>query len=99
MKHLLILALMATTSTVFAEPVHYIKLKFTQSSFTLSIAQHIKDSSNTFYLTIPTTKKFYDSVKKGETVKEKFKAASFFISGNLGSRKIIVADKFIKDEW
>lgn len=45
--------------------VHYLTLKFTQSSFTLSISQHIKDAANSFTLTMPTTKEFYDSVKEG----------------------------------
>lgn len=85
-------------STEQTETVHYLTLKCTQSSFTLSIAQHLKDSANTFYITLPTTKKFYNSVKVGDVLGEKFKTASFLISGNIGSRKIYVDKKFTKRE-
>lgn len=98
MKKLIAIAVLAALLPVNAETVHYITLKFTQSSFTLSIKQHLKDSFNTFYLTLPTTKKFYDSVKVGDVLGDKFKTATFILSGNIGSRKIIVEKKFTKDE-
>ena len=86
--------------TVFAqaETVHYIRLKFTQSSFSFRITQHIKDAANTFYITLPTTKKFYDSVKVGQVLREKFKEATFLLSGHIGSRKVIVDEKFTREE-
>lgn len=80
------------------ETVHYITLKFTQSSFTLSISQHIKDKANTFYVTLPTTKKFYDSVKEGDLLNSKFKTATFLLDGHIGSRKVYVHKKFTKQE-
>ena len=80
------------------ETVYYIKLKFTQSSFTLDIGQHIKDAANSFYVTLPTTKRFYDSVEKGDLLNSKFKTATFLLNGNIGSRKVYVEDKFIKTE-
>lgn len=78
--------------------VHYLTLKFTQSSFTLSISQHIKDAANSFTLTMPTTKEFYDSVKEGDELASKFKGASFLLSGNIGSRKVIVEKKYTRKE-
>lgn len=98
MKKLIVAVMVMLASCLNAETVHYITLKFTQSSFTLSLSQHIKDSANTFYLTIPTTKKFYDSVKEGQVLGSKFKGASFLINGNIGSRKVIVDKKFTKEE-
>ena len=80
------------------ETVHYVTLKFTQSSVTLSIKQHIKDHCNAFSFTFPTTKQFYDSVKEGEEISGKFKTATFLLSGNIGKRKVIVEKKFIRQE-
>ena len=88
----------ADTSQVQTQTVHYVTLKFTQSSFTLSIRQHIKDSANAFSFTFPTTKQFYDSVKEGQEISSKFKTASFLLSGNIGSRKVVVEKKFTKQE-
>ena len=98
MKKLLFTLMVLTSATTFAERVYYIKLKFTQSSFTLNLVQHWKDSANAFSITIPTTKKFYDSVKVNQELSSKFKTASFLINGRIGNRKIIVEDKFFKDE-
>lgn len=80
------------------ETVHYVTLKFTQSSFTLSISQHIKDSVNALTFTFPTTERFYNSVRVGEEISSKFKTASFLLSGNIGSRKVVVEDKFTREE-
>lgn len=78
--------------------VHYISLEFKQSSFTLSIGQHIRDAANAFSITIPTTKEFYNSVSVGDELGSKFKGASFILSGNIGKRKVIVKDKFTRKE-
>ena len=78
--------------------VHYLSLEFKQSSFTLSIGQHIRDAANAFSITIPTTKEFYNSVSVGDELGSKFKGASFILSGNIGKRKVIVKDKFTRKE-
>ena len=78
--------------------VHYLSLEFKQSSFTLSIGQHIRDAANSFSITIPTTKEFYNSVRVGDELGSKFKSASFILSGNIGKRKVIVKDKFTRKE-
>ena len=78
--------------------VHYLSLEFRQSSFTLSIGQHIRDAANAFSITIPTTKEFYNSVRVGDELGSKFKGASFILSGNIGRRKVIVKEKFTRKE-
>lgn len=88
----------ALSSSYETETVHYITLKFTQSSFTLDIGQHIKDHFNAFSITFPTTKKFYDSVSIGEELDSKFKTATFILSGHIGSRKVYVENKFTRQE-
>ena len=98
MKKLLFSFLIMTTASAFAEKVYYVTLRFTQSSYTLNLWQHVKDKANEFSLTIPTTKKFYDSVKVNQELRKKFKKASLLISGNIGERKIIVDRKFVREE-
>ena len=97
-KKLIAIALLALSTASYAETVHYVTLKFTQSSFTLSLRQHIKDAYNAFSITLPTTKKFYDSVKVGQELDSKFKTATLLLSGHWGSRKVIVENKFTKEE-
>lgn len=98
MKKLIFCLLILVGSIIHADQVHYVTLKFQQSSFSLSISQHIKDAANAFSITLPTTKKFYDSVKIGQELGSKFKTSSFLLNGNIGSRKVIVENKFVKDE-
>lgn len=77
-------------------PVHHVTFEFTQSSFTLNIAQHIRNAANAFDFTVPVTEEFYNSVRKGQELQSKFKTASFILGGHIGSRKVYVKDKFIK---
>ena len=99
MKKLAIVLLMCIAAfAVNAETVHYVELEFTQSSFTLSLRQHIKDACNAFSITLPTTKKFYDSVKVGQELDSKFKMATFLLSGHIGNRKVTVKNKFVREE-
>ncbi len=77
-----------------ASTSYYLTLEFVQSSFTLNIGQHIRDSANSFTITMPTTKEFYDSVKIGDVIGDKFKAASFVLTGHIGKRKVVVKNKF-----
>jgi hypothetical protein len=58
----------------------------------------LKDAANALSITIPTTKKFYDSLQVNQELSSKSKTASFLIKGRIGKRKIIVEDKFFKDE-
>ena len=88
----------AETEKVGKVTVHYLTIEFKQTSFTLSISQHIKDAANAFSITLPTTEKFYNSVKVGDELGSKFKGASFVLSGHIGSRKVVVKDKFTKME-
>ena len=98
MKRMLAIALLSLATATHAETVHYVTLKFTQSSFTLNLRQHIKDAYNAFSITLPTTKKFYDAVKVGQELDSKFKTATLLLSGHWGSRKVIVENKFTKEE-
>ena len=82
--------------TVTKVPVYHVTFEFTQSSFTLNIAQHIRNAANAFDFTVPVTKEFYDSVHEGQKLDSKFKTASFILGGHIGNRVINVKQKFIK---
>lgn len=77
-------------------PVYHITLEFSQRSFTLNIAQHIRNAANAFEFTFPTTKEFYDSVEENQELASNFKTASFILGGHIGSRVITVKRKFIQ---
>lgn len=76
--------------------VHVIELEIRQESFTLNPFQHMRDAANAFSICVPTTKEFYDSVKVGDVLGDKFKTASFWTSGNIGSRKVVVKSKRVE---
>ena len=98
-KVILCSILLLAALNVCAETEYYITLKFTQTSYTLNVWQHVKDSANAFSFTFPTTKRFYDSLKVGQVLDSKFKWASLILNkkNNIGRRKIIVEDKFTKE--
>lgn len=71
------------------------QLEISQSSCTLDIWQYMKDAANTFTITIPVDKQFYNSIKKGETLKSNFKGASFMIDGSIKEVNVRVKNKWI----
>ena len=101
MKRVLLAAAIAfSVVTGRAETEYYVTLKFTQTSYTLNLWQHVKDNANAFSFTFPTTKEFYDSLKVGQELDSKFKWASLLLNKNnkLASRKIIVEAKFTREK-
>ena len=101
MKRVLLAAAIAfSVVTVHAETEYYVTLKFTQTSYTLNLLQHVKDNANAFSFTFPTTKEFYDSLKVGQELDSKFKWASLLLNkkNKLASRKIIVEAKFTREK-
>lgn len=100
MKRLIVLmAISFAAFRVCADTEYYVTLKFTQTSYTLNLMQHVKDSANAFSFTFPTTKKFYDSLKVGQEIDSKFKWASMLLNkdNKFASRKIVVEAKFTKE--
>lgn len=95
MKKILMIVFAAMLSmSAWARTEYMVELEFSQTSFTLSLTQHIKDAMNAFTVSFPTTKEFYDSVSVGDVLGEKFKGASFLVGGNIGSRKVVVKRKY-----
>jgi hypothetical protein len=77
-------------------PKYMLKIRFKQSRISLDIGEHLKDSMNSGYFEIPVDKEFYDSVKVGDKIVDKFRGGSFIISGSFSDWVLKVEDKRIK---
>lgn len=74
-------------------PKYLITLKIIQPSIALNIREHVKNSLNSFEITIETTREFYNRVKIGDKLNKKFKSESFWINGNVEHLVIKIKDK------
>lgn len=75
---------------------YILTLKLKESSFTLNIGKHIKNSMNAITFELPVDKRFYDEVSVGNEIIDEFKTASFWLKGNIGSYHMIVEKKTIR---
>lgn len=75
------------------KPKYLITIRVKQSSFTLDIGEHIKNSWNAFEITLETSRECYNRVKIGEKLNRKFKTGSFWINGDIEHLEMIVKDK------
>jgi hypothetical protein len=93
----MILLLTLACTAVYAETTerYILKLELKQSHFSLNINQHIKDSMNKVQFEIPVDKQYYDSVKVGDEILDKFRNGSFYIDSSIGNWKITVIRKRI----
>ena len=97
MKKLFAVFLMlAIAFTAFAEQRYVIEFKLKQTHFTLDLGQHAKDAMNAITFEIPVDKEFFDSVKEGDEIVDRFRTGSFIISGSFGNWKMTVNKKFVR---
>lgn len=87
-----------TCSNIKAEEVYLLTLEVYESTFTLNPFTHIKNSMNTATFTIPTTKKFFDSVKEGEKLLDNFKYGSLLIKGSFSDHIVKVVKKEVAND-
>lgn len=73
-----------------ASPAYYVQVDLRQSHFTLDPFEHAKDSWNAVQFPLPASKAQYEKLHKGDNLVDKFRAASFWIEGSLGSTKMTV---------
>ncbi|TAL28953.1 MAG: hypothetical protein EPN97_13935 [Alphaproteobacteria bacterium] len=87
-------------TTAAAQPVkqqagaYYVTVDLRQSHSILfsDPTEHIKDAVNAMQFALPTAKARYGQLHKGDNLVDKFRAASFWIEGNLGSTKMSVQE-------
>ena len=88
--------LMCLLGVAFGEVRYMCELEISQSTLTLDIWQHVKDSANSFSISLPVDKQFYESITIGETLASNHK--SFLINGSFKSVNVVVKDKRVIHE-
>ena len=78
------------------EPSYILTLEIKQSTFTLDIGEHIKNSINAISMQIPVSKKFYNSVSVGTRISDEFKYGSLVFNGDFSELRVTVKDKQIR---
>ena len=78
------------------EPSYILTLEIKQSTFTLDIGEHIKNSINAISIQIPVSKKFYNSVSVGTRISDEFKYGSLVFNGDFSELRVTVKDKQIR---
>lgn len=73
-----------------AAPAYFVQVDLRQSHFTLDPFEHLKDGMNAVQFPLPTAKAQYDKLKKGDNLVDKFRAASFWIEGSIGSTEMTI---------
>ena len=91
-----VVLMLAVAFTVFAEQRYIIEFKLKQTHFTLDLGQHMKDAMNAITFELPVDKTFYDSVKEGDEIVDKFRMGSLIISGSFGNWKMTVNKKMVR---
>lgn len=77
-----------------SDPYHYVlTLKVKQSTFTLSISEHIKNSMNAIEFNIPVEKSFWESQSVGSELSNRWKPGSLLFNGDFSKLKVTVTNK------
>ena len=93
-KKILIILLGLLSFNLFSEE-YIVTYKFKQQHFTLDLFEHVKDESNAFEISLPTTKEFYDSLTIGQTITDNLRYGSIILRGSFGKNVVTVVDKKI----
>lgn len=75
---------------------YIVELEISQSHYTLSLSEHMKDAMNKFTMEIPVDVDFYNSVRVGETLDSRFRVGSMLLRGSYGKWKVRVVNKYTK---
>lgn len=77
------------------EPQYIVTFRIKQATFTLNIAEHIKNEMNSIDMDIPVTKDFYDKLKTGQDITNDFKYGSLIMDGDFSKLHVTVKNKKI----
>lgn len=91
----------STKKHIINEPIeiqkeYFVTIKIKQTSYSLDIWEHAKNAMNSFEIKVPTTKKFYDSVKVGEKLSDNWNKGSFVFRGGLKGFPATISEKTSK---
>ena len=90
-----IFAIMLFAMSAFADDLCVVTFKIKQSTFTLSISEHLKNEANKQFLQLPVDCDFYKTLSVGQELHSEFKMGSFFFNGDLSKLKVTVENKQI----
>ena len=77
-------------------PKYFLKLRLKQSHISLSIKKYVKDAINAIDFELPVDKEFYDSVKEGTAIVDKFRFGSMVLYGSFGDWEMRVKGKEVR---
>lgn len=92
MKKIFAIIMLFTLSS-FAGELCVVVFKIKQSTFTLSISEHLKNEVNTQFLPLPVDCDFYNTLRIGQELHSQFKVGSLIFNGDFSKLKITVHDK------
>lgn len=93
--HKFIFAILLLAMSAFADDMCVVTFKIKQSTFTISISEHLKNEANKQFLQIPVDCDFYKTLSIGQELHSEFKMGSFFFNGDLSKLKVTVENKQI----
>lgn len=79
--------------------VYIIKIKVHQSTFTLDLGEHIKNSMNDVEFEIPVDKDYYDNCSIGSDISKSFKGGSLVFNGDFSELHITCVGKRIRKRF
>jgi len=82
---------------IYPDGVYLVTLEIKQSTFTLDLFEHAKNSMNAVEITVPVAKEFYLSCKIGDKLSDNFKWGSFLRDGDLSKLNVTVKNKRFED--
>lgn len=91
----IVFVIMLFAMSAFSDDMCVVTFKIKQSTFTLSIREHLKNEANKQFLQIPVDCDFYKTLSVGQELHSKFKIGSFFFNGDLSKLKVTVENKQI----
>ena len=97
MKKLILVLLLAigfASASDCSDPNYYVlRLKIKQSTVTLDIWEHVKNSMNAIEMSIPVEKSYWESQRTGNKLSDQWKPGSLLFNGDFSKLVVTVVDK------
>lgn len=74
---------------------YIMKINISQSHFSLSVSEHLKDEMNDIDIYIEVSEEYYNKYNVGDTIADDFRVGSMIFKGSFGNWKVKVSDKQI----
>lgn len=74
---------------------YIMKINISQTHFTLSLSEHLKDSMNDIDIYIEVSQEYYNKYDVGDVIADDFRVGSMIFKGSFGNWKVKVTDKQI----